>query len=169
MDAKRVGLLALLVVVIGIIGAILGFILGFHKADDPGIVCIKREMGDTTWDEFRSSIKSIYVNISVHCRGRWLNWNSYLKEKKLLQIKAFYGFPFFLLGYKTTIEVRMKITTKKLPPSRSGSCAMDVDPREGHLQSHLGVNRFLGHQQRDWRQDWGLFKWQLLWDWQIWF
>ena len=48
MDAKRVGLLALLVVVvIGIIGAILGFILGFHKADDPGIVCIKREMGDT--------------------------------------------------------------------------------------------------------------------------
>ena len=49
MDTKRGGLLALLVVVvIGIIGAILGFILGFHKADDPGIVCIKREMGDTT-------------------------------------------------------------------------------------------------------------------------
>ena len=49
MDSKRGGLLALLVVfVVGIIGAILGFTLGFHKADDPGIVCIKREMGDTT-------------------------------------------------------------------------------------------------------------------------
>ena len=49
MDAKRGGLVALLVViVVGIIGAILGLILGFHKADDPGIVCIKREMGDTT-------------------------------------------------------------------------------------------------------------------------
>ena len=49
MDSKRGGLLALLVVfVVGIIGAILGFTLDFHKTDVPGIVCNKRDMGDIT-------------------------------------------------------------------------------------------------------------------------
>ena len=38
MDSKRGGLFALVVVfVVGIIGAILGFTLGLHKADDPGM------------------------------------------------------------------------------------------------------------------------------------